>query len=130
MTDHKKLRELAEKATPGPWKFDGYDVYQLTDSGQGYPLDRYPDSADIVIPQCEACGNRIPFDDKNAAFIAAASPDVLIALLDHIAALEAARDEACDELERWVSVDSVPTMTPAEARARIRTLRNVGRKES
>ncbi len=84
--DNDKLRKLAEAATPGPWAVKMGDIVQLTDAGKGYPLDMYPDSADIA-SRCD-CGNGGRIADNNSAFIAAASPDRVIALLDEIERLQ------------------------------------------
>lgn len=68
MTDYADLRRLAEAATPGPW-FDDYGKIGAGDSGIG-EMDRSDD----------------------AAYIAAASPDVVLALLDRLDGLRAALD--------------------------------------
>lgn len=70
--NYDELRRLAENATRGPWVADGPIVY--VDAG-------------IQPHVCEAL-----IIDTDAAFIAAASPDVVIALLDRIKALEVERD--------------------------------------
>lgn len=71
MTD-QQLRELAEKATPGPWRAwaDGTMVETV----------RAEDMYGVMI-----AGN-MPIGNPNAAYIAAASPDVMLAALDVIAA--------------------------------------------
>lgn len=84
MTTATTLRALSEAATPGPWRLDGRDIIQLTDAGQGYPMDYYPDSADIVRGRCSHCGDAAITRHENAEFIAAANPQTVIALLDEI----------------------------------------------
>lgn len=98
--DTKRLREIAQAATPGPWRLDGIDVVQLTDSGKGYPLDYYPDSAEIVNGQCSSCGDRnVAFSRlEDAAFIAAANPQTVVALLDEIERLHRSRAEAVTDI--------------------------------
>ena len=116
MSDWKKLRELAEAATPGPWENrPGIDP-----------------PGDIIAPGLGEYGPK-PFithvgswgRSADAAFIAAANPQTVLALLDEIerlrarlktherefrehdanmrsqlAAALAAKDEACDIVER------------------------------
>lgn len=90
--DFKRLRDLASAATPGPWKFDGIDIFQLTDAGKGYPLDRYEDSRDVAVGRCQTCGTRDDaIEDVDAAFIAAARSAVP-ALLDEIERLHTRKD--------------------------------------
>jgi hypothetical protein len=71
MIDPKELRELAQKATPGPWYVSApaeqtvwYDIkdrrYPIADTSGGFT------------------------DDGNAEFIAAANPAVVLSLLDEI----------------------------------------------
>lgn len=79
MTDHDKLRALAEEATPGPWESEECFspscwckwISCAPDKGMG---------GSIASPAS------IGRDD--ADYIAATSPDVVIALLDEIAALK------------------------------------------
>ena len=66
---NEELRVLAEKATPGPWCSNESRVYFPNLKG-GFDL------------RCA------PRADANAAYIAAASPDVVVGLLDRIAELE------------------------------------------
>lgn len=54
-----EAREDDERMTKAPWRADGVDIFTITDSsGQGFPLDRYPDSVDVVVGNCDGCGNR------------------------------------------------------------------------
>lgn len=75
---HADLRELAEKATAGPWGVAGVD-------GMGFAVHR--GEHDTIALYC---------DRDNAAYIAAASPDRVTALLDELERLRAtvARVEA------------------------------------
>lgn len=82
--DIAALHGLCERATPGPWRASGYEVFTVSDGGQGYPLDRYTDSKDVITEQCEECGNRKNVGighEPDAAFIAAAR-SALPALID------------------------------------------------
>lgn len=99
--DTKRLRELAEAATPGPWK---EQHWKGAPDGCVYSSNEWVSNASV----------------ENASFIAAANPQTVIALLDEIdafrsigadpaaawlecskqlAAMTAARDEACDIAE-------------------------------
>ena len=81
------LRKLAEDATPGPW----------VNSRKG------------IGPRCVSEGQddgmtltRIYTDFPNdAAFLAAASPDVVLGLLDRIEELEAANRACVDTVAEW-----------------------------
>ena len=79
MTSNDELRRLAEAATPGPWEWceDQRFLYnKLQDHG--------------VLNHGETSW---PVSDENAAFIAAASPDRVLRLLDENEALRKERDE-------------------------------------
>lgn len=74
MIDTKALREAAEKATPGPWRYEsqGYGFYRVTCGVRDYSI----------------------VDDKiteiyDARFISLANPQTILALLDVV---EAARE--------------------------------------
>jgi hypothetical protein len=88
--DLEGLKAKAEAATPGPWAFRYGDIVQLSDGGQGYPIDHYTDCKDVI---AGFCGN-----DESAEYVAAASPDVILSLLAKLAEVTAARDEACERL--------------------------------
>lgn len=85
--DLPHLRELAEKATPGPWKHE---------SGQ---IDG-PNYAEVVAPgrvecmaYCYGGSSTIEWErDVDAEFIAAANPETVIALLDLIDSLRRGQD--------------------------------------
>lgn len=72
--DKDKLRQLAEAATPGPWfaspSHDHYKVLQDNDSG--------------LLPEIAGVDERV-----DVAFIAAANPATVLALLDELAACKA-----------------------------------------
>lgn len=114
----QRLRELASKATPGPWKTD--EAPRLA-GAINVDLDGY--SRQVA----HADGQAAMFDDKrgmethevqaaNARFIAAASPSTVLALLDRIASLES-------QCARW---EHQFTTTPglAAANAEIVALRH------
>ena len=72
--DLADLREKASEATPGPWEADGDEVWRPSDV---YGLTIATTSDDTGKPSA------------NAHFIAAASPDRILALIEHAEALEA-----------------------------------------
>jgi hypothetical protein len=94
MTDYKRLRRLAEKATPGPYGVVG--------------LDDLPDINDLMIISDAILENGEPAwitniggsfaqltesecvtqDEHNALYIAATDPTTVLGLLDHIEELE------------------------------------------
>lgn len=79
-TRHARLRNLAEAATPGPWGIGEREVGCIADQGgKGYAILR------------ETNGKSLP-SPANRAYIAAANPAAVIALLDEIDALRAERD--------------------------------------
>ena len=82
------LRALAEKATPGPWK---------TASGKGSASVRteHPEYNCAIYLNVRTCEieESVKRWQSDAAFIAAASPDVVLALLDEIERLNQERDD-------------------------------------
>ena len=88
MTDTTDLRRLAEAATPGPWQ--RYSPNTVT---------RGTDTEEVIIA----------WDDVDAAYIAAASPDRILALLAERDALLAVA-EAARVLQ---DTDGFDTFTPA-----------------
>lgn len=126
--DVEKLRALAEAATPGSWRVDDD---RICDGLCGDPV-RYHDGSccDHASPigcyierhrDCGTIGREIA-NERDAAFITAAGPQTILALLDkldgfrapeahwtcqqkiddleeQLAAMTAARDEACDIID-------------------------------
>lgn len=76
--DHNELRALALAATPGPWKAQQRNKQEAI----------YIVGPDCTPPACHA------FYANNAAYIAAANPATVLALLDDLEAAHAARREA------------------------------------
>lgn len=91
MTDYDKLRELAEKATPGPWEAEPLD-------GGAYGLCIDPVRADLEglgRRRVQVAGSTFK---PNAEFIAAANPATILALLGE---LRDAKARAWDECALW-----------------------------
>ena len=80
--DVAELRRLAEAATPGPWEWD---------DNHARPGLRHGRSFGGVLFRCGALYGP---DAADAAFIAAANPAVVLALLDRLAHMREARDNA------------------------------------
>lgn len=91
MIDTKNLRALAEAATPGPWRHNK-DNEQLGDVVLG-------DSNYTVMQAMAVLGQPRQQRDVNAKFIAACSPDVVLALLDALERKDAALRCALDALQ-------------------------------
>lgn len=106
--DHAELKRLAEGATPGPW-----DIYGERIKGnralaaaealaQVNQTDEVSDAFWLLnaggkCPALTGCG---PTSEANAAFIAAANPAVVLALLSEIEGLKSyAKDAANEALE-------------------------------
>jgi hypothetical protein len=87
--DTKKLRELAEAATPGPWVEIERCDNASADEACGVTSKQRTKYGHIVgIFQSDArdeCSH--PVSKANAAFIAAANPQTVIALLDEVESL-------------------------------------------
>lgn len=88
------IRALAAKATPGPWHVGTTRTYGIYPEGP-------TESAEAVafVPHMEP---RLhpwrPQGEADAAYVAALSPDVTLALLDRLDALEAALGWAWDKV--------------------------------
>jgi|DEB19_MinimDraft_2_1074335.scaffolds.fasta_scaffold10939_2 hypothetical protein len=88
---NKTLRELAEAATPGPWEYESFGQRVIAESVGGCRLER----SKFMLADIRGWGhlqylpNGAEIQDANGAYIAAASPDAILKLLDRIAELEA-----------------------------------------
>lgn len=154
MIDTAKLRALAEAATPGGWFAQEHRHWADPKRPQLRVMytatDAHNLGAKFSLANIELYGTGRGSDETNAAFIAAANPQTVIALLDDLdacmasraklleyetlyhSALEsleemtAARDEACD----LASATENPRASGAECAAfyeRIAELRKVGK---
>jgi hypothetical protein len=92
-----ELRRLAEAATPGPWHF-GLKVVGRTDDAH---VDAWVCALGGGI--CEMSGMR--GIEVNAAFIAAANPAAVLALLDRLRGAEARGMERAAEIVEANSID-------------------------
>jgi len=102
MIDTKHLRVLAEAATPGPWMrlFGERTVYDRMEDGcRGIPIVR------------SDCSPPTQKEAANIDYIAACSPDVLLALLDALERKDAAIKKCYSEVIRGLA-DVVNVHTP------------------
>lgn len=84
--DTNKLKELAERATPGPWVVDAQQ------SGAIFNIESKSGDLCIAMSQENPASTRLEMNEQrrvNAEFIAAANPQAILALLDEIDRLKA-----------------------------------------
>ncbi|OPA56531.1 ead/Ea22-like family protein [Pseudomonas aeruginosa] len=84
--DTNKLKELAERATPGPWVVDAQQ------SGAIFNIESESGDLCIAMSQENPASTRLEMNEQrrvNAEFIAAANPQAILALLDEIDRLKA-----------------------------------------
>jgi hypothetical protein len=107
ISDLSALREVAEKATPGPWdvwREPCADKYEAANelSEQAHLTDGFAGAIFLLnangkCPASTGCG---PTSEANAAYIAAFNPQTVLALLEHLAAEKARADAAEAERDR------------------------------
>lgn len=76
-TDLARLRALAEKATPGPWELLGANGIVSIEKAGAPPIVAWLGFDDSHRPKAA--------HKANAAYLAALSPEVVLALLDAVA---------------------------------------------
>ena len=120
-----ELRRLAEDATPGPWRFEapersevhgkcelcpcsgGRDDYEFVSESADRHVHLWHESHIIYAGEKVVAGN-YDYEDggiierRDRDYIAAASPDVVLGLLDRLAHMREARDNARAEVG-WLS---------------------------
>ena len=110
--ERDKLRELAEKATPGPWEFGHIqsegEYGSDDDGGYGYRSYEVADNEGRCLMDClnndngmvEVGHDGIAWDsiaERNAEFVAAANPATILTLLDMIDRPAASGDVRAEE---------------------------------
>ncbi|EDZ4986437.1 ead/Ea22-like family protein [Salmonella enterica] len=80
--DKQALREAAEKATPGPWEMEQENIWFTDEEGCTKHLAYVQQGDDVDDKQ----------DHYNTAFIAAANPATMLALLDENIQLQRGKD--------------------------------------
>lgn len=123
------VRAADAAATPGPWRACGRAIEQLTDAGEGYPLDYYPDSIDVAAASCCQCGETSGIGNQNDAELVALYRTAAPRLAAEVAKLLDANGNLSREVARSHAVyldiaDSLlPSSTgPADLLAEIRRL--------
>ena len=98
--DLAELRRLAESATPGPW-----EAFGAVDGRRG---ERWLGvTTDMRATESARAGDVFAAQDctrQDALFIAAANPAAVLGLLDHLAHMTEARDNARAEVERLTAM--------------------------
>ena len=98
--DIAELRRLAEAATPGPW-----EAFGAVDGRRG---ERWLGvTTDMRATESARAGDVFAAQDctrQDALFIAAANPAAVLGLLDHLAHMREARDNARAEVERLTAM--------------------------
>ena len=87
--DKRALREAADKATPGDWEYSSFDG-AITD-----------DTSSLAIVRMDSGHLNDEQSALNGAFIAAANPATVLALLDELEAKDRRNAELNSMLERW-----------------------------
>lgn len=85
MIDEQKLRELCSNATPGPWSYSDEAKIATVAS-----ISHYRVGPDHGSPEMACYDHHAP-DEIDAAFIAAANPATILALLDELATMRQER---------------------------------------
>lgn len=120
MTNHEELRRLATEATPGPWTIHTEEVCspivaamelsKLVHGSVFVPVLPMVVGSNGLATAVTGCG---PTSVANAAYIAATSPDVVLALIDRLAEVE--KDGRSIRRMLCVSVAHMPYMDDGEA---------------
>lgn len=96
--NHEHLREVAEKASHGPWKVDG-DVFD----NDGFPesVIRQGEASYVIGCVIDIHRDHPEFREANAEFIAIFNPAIAIALIDELDALRKENEGLRVDAERW-----------------------------
>jgi hypothetical protein len=110
--EREQLKRYAEAATPGPWYYDGRDIF-TTHTGEG--------GHRLVVPLPETWHESQRVNEADARYIAALSPDVLLGLLAHLDAAERLVESSFGKAEayREAAVLSERLQREAEKDARL-----------
>lgn len=93
MSEYKRLRDLAEKATEGPWDFQPSPDRHHADAVYAFYMNREPDHIALV--------GRSELDQQNAdsEYIAAANPAAILSLLYRMEEMERVLQQIHDGAE-------------------------------
>ncbi|WP_320732814.1 ead/Ea22-like family protein [Enterobacter roggenkampii] len=107
--DKRALREAAEKATPGDWKYSSFDC-AITD-----------DTSSLAVVRMDSGHLNDEQSALNGAFIAAANPATVLALLDELEAKDKRIAEQADIIanqNKWIeAVETTMISTTDRAEA-------------
>lgn len=123
MINMKELRQLAQAATPGPWKVydDGLHTQHIGDVSKTKARWLY----DTICNMYEDVSDNYDTDNdyklfensnNNTAFITAANPAVILELLDRLEAAEKELDKLWTEVIYWRELKE-PGAAPAATKA-------------
>ena len=118
--DVTSLRALAEAATPGPWqsRYERY-AWELTKPCEISPGNF---SHPLNILKANSGSHDWPPAPQDAAFIAAANPTAVLALLDNLAAAEWRADAAEADREEFRAIAEAARAEVAALRAKSPTV--------
>lgn len=104
MKDIKKLKALAEAATPGSWQYLEFDPHSIPEACHG-----------VLCTENSYIGCDV--GKKDGAYISAANPEAVLGLISRIEKLEAALEEiaACESPEKREHSPNVQTELANEA---------------
>ena len=119
MIDTDELRRLAREATPGPWdytvKVERHEGFKDFPDGCGICRPTGIWSAQAIADTGFRASRRISGDDpKDAAYIAAANPATVLALLDELDRLRAEVGRLRTENALLRASSDSPTWTPED----------------
>lgn len=100
--DEAALRAIGEKATPGPWRYRGYDIIQVVDRGLTPKGRKRDDQGDTIV---DGGMDYFDLEDRDGTYIAAFNPLVCLQLLDELSALRSQTqkmDAAIQKVCKWL----------------------------
>ena len=111
-----KMRELAQKATPGPWTLYHWGSCVQVDFAGNHGM------RPCIVAWPGFDGNDLPLKQNvaNAAFIAACSPERILAYEDCVEALKAACCICIDGSAAFITTNGVPMKMPVKAEKIVR----------
>ena len=120
MTDHAELRPAETVSESVPTRHETPDVAELQRLAEACPM---PDNDPNILSEWYELGDLTernhPLPPIDAAFIAAASPAVVLGLLDRLAHMTEARDNARAEVERLTAIVNSDVLEATRSGVRI-----------
>ncbi|HHO0151031.1 TPA: ead/Ea22-like family protein [Enterobacter asburiae] len=106
--DKQALRNLARRATPGPWAMEHENIWYY-ENGYTKHLAYFCQGDDVDDSQ----------DDVNTRYVAAADPSTVLALLDELEKMQAQSSKWCEAFHKAVSVGARYEERIAELEAKL-----------